>query len=233
MRWVSLHFSPINSAISSTSSPYNSRHLFVTDLEALKNETLRRTLTDDLLPRGRPINMTQMLPLAAARNLTVVRRSGTVIALDIADGSTPKWKRVEAAVLRQVHLAVLGDTALVLAGTQQAADGRELVARIVALEPDTGRTLFEITPLGGTPVNWMTIGPLGSLVYATDAGLEAVDLQSGRRWWSAVSPDAQGTARGWPAAGQVIVQGPASRPADGVNPLRAIRVSDGRRHRYR
>ena len=204
-----------------------SRRWVTTDLGAMKNETLRRTLTDDLLPRGRRIDPTQVLPLAAAGTLILVRRSGTVMALEIADGSTPKWQRVDAGVLRQVHLAVLGDTALVLAGTQQSADSRELVPRIVALEPQTGRTLFEITPLGGTPVNWMTIGPLGSLVYATGTGIEAVDLQSGRRWWSAVSPDARGTARGWLAAGQVIVQGAAGRAADGVNPLRAIGVSDG------
>ena len=204
-----------------------SRRWVTTDLGALKNETLHRMLTDDLLPRGQQIDPTQTLPLVTEKALILVRRSGRVMAIELADGSTPSWQRVDTGVLHQVHRVVLGDTALVLAGTRQAADGRELAARIVALEPDTGRTLFEITPLGGTPVNWMTIGPLGSLVYGCGMGIEAVDLRSGRRWWSAVSPDAHGTSRGWSAAGQIIVQGPSGRRGDGVNPLRAIRMSAG------
>ncbi len=41
-----------------------------------------------------------------------------------------------------------------------------------------------------------------------------------------MGPDAIGTPRGWLAAGQLIIECPV-RPADGVNPLRAVALADG------
>jgi len=196
-------------------------------LAALKREPLRRTLTNDLLPRGQQFDPTQVLPLVDRDTLILVRRSGKLMAIDLADGVTARWQRVESDVLRQVHLAASSDTALVLAGTQQAADGRAQVHRIIALDPRTGGTLCEITPLGGGRVRWMTTGPFGCLVYATNAGIEAIDLQTGRRWWSLVIPDAMETSRGWRGAGEIIVETAAGRPGDGLNPLRALRLADG------
>ena len=205
-----------------------SQRWVTTGFGALLHESLRTTLTNDLLPRGQNFDPTQTIPLVGRDTLILVRRSGKVMAVELADGNTPRWQRVESGVLRQVHLAVLGDTCLVLAGKQQAADGRGLVPRITVLDPDTGRTLSELTPLGGTAVTWMTIGPLGSLVYATAGGIESIDPQTGRRWWSIVGPDTRGTTRGWSAVGQIIVEVAISRPPDGLNPLRALGVGDGR-----
>ena len=205
-----------------------SQRWVTTGLSALLHESLRTTLTNDLLPRGQNFDPTQTLPFVGRDTLVLVRRSGKVMAVELADGSTPRWQRVDSGVLRQVNLAVLSDAGLVLAGKQQAADGRGLVPRITVLDPDTGRTLSELTPLGGTAVTWMTIGPLGSLVYATAGGIESIDPQTGRRWWSIVGPDTKGTTRGWSAVGQVVVELATSRPPDGVNPIRAVRVGDGR-----
>jgi len=205
-----------------------SQRWVTTGLGALSRDSLRTTLTNDLLPRGQNFDPTQTIPLVGRDALVLVRRSGKVMALELADGNTPRWQRVDPGVLRQVHLAVLGDTALVLAGAQQAADGRDLVPRITVLDPDTGRTLSEITPLGGTVVTWMTIGPLGSLVYATAGGIESIDPQTGRRWWSIVGPDTKGTTRGWSAVGKIIVEVATRRPPDGLNPLRALAAGDGR-----
>ena len=204
-----------------------SQRWVTTGFGALLHESLRTTLTNDLLPRGQNFDPTQTIPLVGRDTLILVRRSGKVMAVELADGNTPRWQRVESGVLRQVHLAVLGDTCLVLAGKQQAADGRGLVPRITVLDPDTGRTLSELTPLGGTAVTWMTIGPLGSLVYATAGGIESIDPQTGRRWWSIVGPDTKGSTRGWSAVGQIVVELATSRPPDGVNPIRALAAGDG------
>ena len=205
-----------------------SQRWVTTGLGALMHESLKTTLTNDLLPRGQNFDPAQTMPLVARDTLILVRRSGKVIAVELGDGITSRWQRVDSGVLRQVHLAVLGETGLVLAGTQQAADGRGLVPRITVLDPDSGRTLSEITPLGGTAVTWMTIGPLGSLVYATAGGIESIDPQTGRRWWSIVGPDTRSTSRGWSAVGQVIVELTTTRPQDGVNPIHALRAGDGR-----
>jgi outer membrane protein assembly factor BamB len=181
----------------------------------------------DLMPNGQPFDATEALPLLGRNALVVVQRTGEAIALDLADGRTPLWRRWEPPALDEVHLAQIHDFALVLTGVRRSAGASEPVPAIVVLDPATGRTLHLITPRGGSATRWMTIGPFGSVVYGTARGVEKVDLLSGETVWSSISPGAAATLRGWPVDGHVVVESPGPRQADGPNPLRALRLSDG------
>ncbi len=196
------------------------------DLEMLMADPGRWGGANDLMPRGQQFDPSEIVPVVGDDTLVVLRRSGAVVALDLADGNTRRWQRTRQPPLRQIHLETLNEFALVLAGAQQAAEGRELVPLIVVLDPETGDTLVEIEPLDEAPVHWMTIGPLATLIYGNSRGIEAFDLMTGRRCWSLIGPDAIGTPRGWLAAGHLVVESPV-RPADGVNPLRAVGLADG------
>jgi outer membrane protein assembly factor BamB len=180
-----------------------------------------------LLPRGEPFNPAGLLPLVGRDSLIVVRRSGEAMALDLADGRTLRWERLAQQGLAEVHQASLRDLGVVLVGGRRSVSGHEMEAVIAVLDPETGLRLHEITPLGGLPVRWTAIGPLGALVYGNAAGIEAVDLLSGRSMWSDGSPEATDTPRGRLAGGHVIVQGADTPPGDGPSPLRAAQLSDG------
>ena len=184
-----------------------------------------RGVAAEALPGGMPFNPNQTLPLAG-RALVVVRRSGEAMALDLGDGTTRLWERIDDPVLEQVHLVRMNDVALVVSGIRTASSG-EPEAVIVVVDPDTGDTLHEIAPRGGSPVRWMALGPLGTVTYGNAAGFETVDALSGATTWARVGPRALGTLRGWIVGGSVITESPTTRPTQGTNPLAATRLADG------
>lgn len=180
----------------------------------------------EVMPGGKPLDPTEVLPLAG-RALVFVRRSGHVVALDPDDGRKVIWQRQDVPVLDQVHLAAMSDSAVVLAGTSRSPKTGEPVGRVVALDPATGETLYEIAPRQGAPVRWMEIGPLGLLTFGNAAGIETFDMHTGESCWALVGQDAAGTPRGWVVGGLLIAESPTNRPGDVSNPLRAIRLLDG------
>ncbi|MHC4140689.1 MAG: hypothetical protein ACYSUF_02005 [Planctomycetota bacterium] len=128
------------------------------------------------------------------------------MALDLIDGRAQPWQRLRQRPLVEVHHAAVCDLALVLAGGRRTVGARDVEAAITVLSPRTGETLFEVTPLGGSAVRWMAIGPLGDLAYGNDLGVATVDLLSGGPVWSDESPEAAQTPRGRLAEGAVIVE---------------------------
>ncbi|MCH8164001.1 MAG: PQQ-like beta-propeller repeat protein [Planctomycetes bacterium] len=182
---------------------------------------------DHRMPNGQPLDPSEILPLVSSNALVLVRRSGEVIAFDPGEGTTPRWPRALNRGLDEVHEAQLRDFALVLAGVQVSDESGDRVPKILVVNPNSGETIYKITPLGGLGVKWMTIGPLGSMVYGTAAGIEMVDLLSGETLWANVSRAAKGAHRAWPAGGYVVVQSPSAQHSDGMNPLRSIRLQDG------
>ncbi|MHC4963773.1 MAG: outer membrane protein assembly factor BamB family protein [Planctomycetota bacterium] len=209
-----------------------SQRWIIRSVNEIMGEPVRRPgvgAASALLPRGEPFDPARLVPLVGADALVIVRRSGEVMALDLVDGHTQPWQRLRQRPLVEVHRVALGDWALVLAGGKRTVGAREIEAAIAVLSPETGETVAEITPLGGSVVRWMAIGPLGALVYGNGAGVEAVDLLSGGPVWSDEAPEAAQTPRGQLAGGTVVVESALARPGGGTNPLCAFRLGDGTR----
>ncbi|MHC4303008.1 MAG: outer membrane protein assembly factor BamB family protein [Planctomycetota bacterium] len=209
-----------------------SQRWIIRSVNEVMGEPVRRAgagAHSDLLPRGEPFDPAKLVPLAGGDALFIVRRSGEVLALDLADGRTQPWQRLRQRPLAEVHQAAVCDLALVLAGGRRTVGARDVEAAISVLDPRTGETLSEVTPLGGSAVRWMAIGPLGTLVYGNDVGVAAVELLSGGPVWSDESPEAAQTPRGRLAEGGVVVESAVVRPGEGANPLRAFQLGDGTR----
>jgi outer membrane protein assembly factor BamB len=209
-----------------------SQRWLIHSVNEIMGEPVRRPgagAASDLLPRGEPFDPTRLVPLVGGDALFIIRRSGEVVALDLIDGRAQPWQRLRQRPLVEVHHAAVCDLALVLAGGRRTVGERDVEAAITVLSPRTGETLFEVTPLGGSAVRWMAIGPLGDLAYGNDLGVATVDLLSGGPVWSDESPEAAQTPRGRLAEGAVIVESGVARPGEGANPLRAFRLGDGTR----
>ena len=178
-------------------------------------------------PEQAPLDPGECLPLIRGNLLVVVRRSGDSVAFDLADRGRQRWKAEPRLALDRVALVLLHDFALVLGGSRLAAGEDDPVARLLLVDLATGRQLREITPVDGASVRWMAAGPLGGLLYGTGAGIEMLQLPSGRSLWSNLSVAAQGTRRGWLMRGSVIIQTQTDRRQGPSNPLRAIKLTNG------
>ena len=178
-------------------------------------------------PQQAPLDPGECLPLIRGNLLVIVRRSGDSVAFDLADSGRQRWKAEPRLALDRVALVLLHDFALVLGGSRFAAGEDESVARLLLVDPATGRQLREITPVDGTSVRWMAAGPLGELLYGTRAGIEMLQLPSGRSLWSNLSVAARGARRGWPVRDSVIIQTQTDRRQGPSNPLRAIKLANG------
>ena len=170
----------------------------------------------------------ECVPLICGDLLLVVRRSGDGAAFDLADGGRLRWKAEPKFALDNVTQVLEHDFALILSGARMVPGEDEPVSRIVLVDPATGRSLREITPLDAAPVRWLALGPLGELLYGTRGGIEMLQLPSGQSLWSNLSVAAGGAQRGWPMLHSVIVQTQIDRRQDPRNPLRAVNLSNGR-----
>ncbi len=191
-------------------------------IDPIRNLARNRAVKDQM-PSGEPFDPGQTIPLVGDHRLIMVRRTGETAAFDLASGEpVPGWQPPPRS-LAQVHLARLHDFGLVLAGLESPRGGAGIeggLPAIVVLDPESGVMLRRMRPLGRSGVKWMSIGPLGSLVFATEEGIEMLDLLSGETLWSNVSYAATGTHRGWPLAEHVLVE-------DRAKKLRALRLADG------
>ena len=178
-------------------------------------------------PEQTALDPGECLPLIRGNLLVIVRRSGDSVAFDLADSGRQRWKAEPRLALDRVALVLLHDFALVLSGSRFAAGEDEPVARLLLVDLATGRQLREITPVDGASVRWMAAGPLGELLYGTRAGIEMLQLPSGRALWSNLSVAAQRTRRGWPVRGSVLVQTQTDRRQGPGNPLRTIKLTNG------
>ncbi len=175
----------------------------------------------------RPLDPGECLPLICRDLLLVIRRSGDGAAFDLADGGRLRWKAEPKFALDNVSQVLEHDFALVLSGTRFAPGEDEPIPRIVLVDPTTGESLHEITPLDAAPVRWLASGPLGELIYGTSGGVEMLQLPSGRSLWSNLSAAARGVRQGWPLLDSVVVRTQIDRRQDPRNPLRTLKLSNG------
>ncbi|MHC4989723.1 MAG: PQQ-binding-like beta-propeller repeat protein, partial [Planctomycetota bacterium] len=198
------------------STPPLSRHL---------GDALRDLVQDggvrEQMPSGAPFDPTETLPLVRNRQLILARRSGGALLFDQSDGTEPIWTAPET--LEEVHLAEFHELGIVLAGQHRQLQGNapgELVPSLVILDPDDGTIRKRIRPLTGAGVKWMCVTPLGSLIYATSGGIEAVDIVTGTKRWTNLAYEITDTQRGWVHGPRVVIE-------DRDRYLRAISVVDG------
>jgi outer membrane protein assembly factor BamB len=178
----------------------------------------------DLPPIGGERAPGGVSPLICGDSLILVESRGGATALRLDSGGLA-WQRPERSVMHEIAIARAHNLGIAVAGWRRAGDRGDPVPAVALLDPRTGQTLHSIRPLGGAEVRWMETGPLGGLVYATSEGVEMIDLVSGEPLWSETSQAMRQTRRVWPAAGQLLVEGPASRPG-GPTTLRALRPEE-------
>ncbi len=171
------------------------------------------------LPDGRPFDPREAVPVVLDDKVLIVRRTGSIACFDLSDG-TLLWTR--DGVLGQVHLADTRSWGIVLAGSEQPPQegGRAQTGRLVALDPDTGRTVQSHTPLDDQPIHWMEIGPLGIVAYRSGAGVEVCELLTGRVAWSNGSERARQAVDSWMIGHHVLL-------ADENNAMRFLHADRG------
>jgi outer membrane protein assembly factor BamB len=172
------------------------------------------------LPDGRPFDPKATMPLLDGRRAYMIRATGAVVAFE-RGGGTAQW--VLESTMEEVHHVALHPYALVLVGRDQQFEPRSgtlvPVPRIVVVDPATGRIVHQLHPQSS--VVWAQLDPLGTLLCASDLGLELIDVLAGRRRWMTMSYDAQDSRRGFAAGAHVIVETRASV-------LFAVDLADGR-----
>lgn len=200
----------------------------------------RLRIAREQMPNGESYDSSETLALVDGDALILVQRTGAMAALSLADGKTVLWSR--PAVLQQVHLSMVHDGLLVLAGMARDLDGgpprgmidrnnadaqqspAPLTPRILVLDARTGRQAFGasglIRPAGRTGIKWMSVAPLGVLVCGSIDGIEEIDLASGERQWSSSGYGALDSQRAWAMDTRIVFEDQRSR-------LRTIRLADG------
>jgi hypothetical protein len=176
----------------------------------------------DQMPSGEPFNPKEAIPLISNGRLFIVLRSGGVIAFDLADASEPLW--VTNRTMEQVHLAKVTEFGLVLTGLHRRLDApagqKELVPRVLVLDPADGRVGHTIRPWGRSGIKWMCADPLGTVVYASAGAIEAIDSDSGAKLWTNTNYTVADARNGWLAGNRVYIE---DREAE----MRSITLADG------
>lgn len=168
---------------------------------------------------GQAVAGTETIPMLGGGRLVLARRSGGVVAFDAADPERVRWQRERT--LDQVHFAHLSDAALVLIGLRYAPAGQAgMNGAILVIDPDSGEIRHDLETADLRSVRWAAITPMSELAYATESGVQMIDLLSGRSLWSSRGAAARSTRNGWPAGMHVIVE-------DGAAELRSIQCHDG------
>jgi hypothetical protein len=102
----------------------------------------------------------------------------------------------------------LHDGNLILAGLRQpgvlpGGSSRGPAPGIVIVDPQRGEVRHRLSPRAD--VQWLTVGPLGTLACGTNAGIETFDLSTGDRNWTSVSAEALDAQQAWTLNDSLIV----------------------------
>jgi outer membrane protein assembly factor BamB len=188
-------------------------------LLALRGNNARpRTMTLDIAGSGGRVNVSEVLALPSTEDVVVIGRTGGIARQRFSDPPDQFVWRLDHP-LYGVHYAARHDLAIVLAGVRAAADGAT-TGVIALIDPTTGASMHEITPLDRTPPQWIAITRLGMLIFGTQGGIEAWDLATVERVWVNQSRQATGLARAWAFGENLFV-------ADGLSRLHSIDVTTG------
>jgi outer membrane protein assembly factor BamB len=158
--------------------------------------------------------------------LYVAHSGGEMFALSLADGRTVRWHHRGQVPLPALREMVFHESGLLLAGDRRSETADPAPA-VAILDPTDGRIMVRIEPQVAAEIAWVTVGPLGSVVFGTAGGVEGADLFGGELLFANVTAAAMQTRRGWDAGPAVVVEGLAAAVGEGFNPLRAISATDG------
>ena len=140
------------------------------------------------------------------------------VAFDRDRGGAFRWSAERT--LDEVHSAIAHPFGLAIAGLQRDPANEVLRPAVVVIDPRTGDVLHRIFVQSRSGVIWMAADGLGSLLCATEEGLELIDLLQGQRRWTNIAFDAMEARQGWLAGDRFVVESRTSR-------LFTVRVEDG------
>ncbi len=190
--------------------------------------SLHRAETE--MPDGGAFDPAEILPLLSGKDLVLVRRTGDAVALDLATGNQVKWRKTAGALqhMEQVHAAMLAEQGLILAGRvghkSETTGSKELIPQILVLDPATGAVLLKHRPMGDGGVIWMSLTPLGDLVYGTLDGVEMIDIlqaDSPRpEIWTSAAYYARAARRAWAVGDRMVLE-------DRTRALRSLDAGSG------
>lgn len=190
---------------------------------------IRSTELGEQLPDGRVFDPTEKLVLVWGDRVVVVRRMGDAVAFGLGGRGSPGRLGGDGAgvggvggdmmeplwttdrVMDQVHHGWLSECHLVLAGIARGGGGSRgesprRPAVVVVIDPSTGRVVERVWLGERSAIRWMSLGPLGRLVYATETTIETLDVFTGHRGWSNHSYEASETTAGWVVKNTIVFQ---------------------------
>ncbi|HWB19914.1 MAG TPA: PQQ-binding-like beta-propeller repeat protein [Phycisphaerales bacterium] len=164
------------------------------------------------LPDGRTFEPAKIFPLANTNHLVLLQASGAVTALSRTDGKTVAWSSPK--LMDQVFLAIMNDSLLILAGRglppdadPQAAD---LEAQLMVIDAESGKIIGTRVPISESGIRWMTLDPLGRLVFATGDNIMSINAFTLERRWLNTQPAAIETRNVWALDNALVVEDRAS-----------------------
>lgn len=166
-------------------------------------------------------------PLISGQTLTVVRHAGEMVSFDLSNQGQLRWANVVKLPLDRVDIIKQHDFAIAISGTRRSLENAESIGRLILVNPVSGKVICDIKTLDAEPLRWMSIGPLGDLVYGSKAGIQALEISSGQSRWSNFSDAAKSAQAGWPIGEKVIIETPLDILSQRVSPLRSVDIQSG------
>ena len=143
-----------------------------------------------IMPNGLPFHPEETLPLADARSVCLVRRTGPVV---IFERETGRFRGAVERTLTQVHDADLRPWGICLAGIGFPIGERaELQPMLIALDPETGDVLHSIKTEPEEEIVWMRTDDAAGLVTGTTRGIGRFDGRTGDVLWFNRTPPCPG-----------------------------------------
>lgn len=174
----------------------------------------------------------EILPGVVEDRLVLVRRDGTLVGLDAADGTTVHWTL--EGVMDRVQSVEPGPLGLLLAG--EAIDEAGIVAPVVVLVSRDGRIerRWDLDATLDREIRWIRQTAHGEVAWGTSNGVSWRGLMPGDgdedERWSLQQPQVRDSLEAWLRPGRLIVRERSDRivnrrSRDGV-PMAGVTGSD-------
>ena len=150
-----------------------------------------------------------------------------MVSFDLSNQGQLRWDNVVKLPLDRVDIIKQHDFAIAISGTRRSLGNDESIGRLILVNPISGEVICDIKTLDAEPLRWMSIGPLGDLVYGSKIGIQALEISSGQSRWSNFSDVARSAKGGWPVGDKVIIETLLDVLSQHVSPLRSVDIQSG------